>query len=146
MAIQFVIFVVMYVIYTFHYDLTVNSSILMLPICLFLCGGLAIGSGLIISVVTAKYRDLDTLLQFVLRLFMFATPVVYPSSIIADDFQWLLWLNPLTPAIETIRYAFFGSPTIPWEAFIGSVLMVGILTFVGLIIFKQNEVRVMDTV
>jgi len=148
MAIQLAIFVVIYVIYIYilHYELTINSSILLLPICLLLCAGFAMGSGLIVSVLTAKYRDLDTLLQFVLRLFMFATPVVYPSSMIAEDYQWLFWLNPLTPAIETLRYAFFGSPAISWETFITSVFSVCILMLVGLVVFKRNEIRVMDTV
>ena len=63
-------------------------------------------AGLIISVFTAGTR-LDNILQFVLRLFMFAAPVVYPISIVPEKYKFLFWLNPLTPVIETCRAAFF---------------------------------------
>src|SRR3546814_914319 len=112
MMVQMFVFVVIYIIYMFSYDLGVNRAILLFPISLLLCAGFAFGAGLIISIATAKYKDLDTVLQFILRLFMFAAPVVYSSTIIPDKWKWLFWLNPLTPAIETIRYAFFGSPAL----------------------------------
>jgi lipopolysaccharide transport system permease protein len=146
MVIQLLIFILIYAVYAFNSGLVVNKGMLLLPVSLLLCVGFAVGFGLIVSIATAKYKDLDTVLQFVLRLFMFATPVIYPSSIVPPDLQWLFWLNPLTPAIETLRYAFFGSPAISWWSLSVSVLNVGILCIVGLIVFKRNEIKVMDTV
>jgi len=146
MMIQLLVFVAIYGIYMLNYDLGVNRAVVLLPVSLLLCAGFAFGAGLIISIATAKYRDLDTVLQFVLRLFMFAAPVVYPSTIIPEEWKWLFWLNPLTPAIETIRYAFFGSPAFSLLPLLVSVFSVGILLVIGLVIFKRNEVRVMDTI
>lgn len=146
MVIQLLIFILIYAVYAFNSGLVVNKGMLLLPVSLLLCAGFAVGFGLIVSIVTAKYKDLDTVLQFVLRLFMFATPVIYPSSIVPPNLQWLFWLNPLTPAIETLRYAFFGSPAISWWSLSVSVLNVGILCIIGLIVFKRNEIKVMDTV
>lgn len=146
MVVQLLIFVVIYGIYMFSYDLGVNRAILLLPVSLMLCAGFAFGAGLIISIATAKYKDLDTVIQFALRLFMFAAPVVYSSTIIPDEWKWLFWLNPLTSAIETIRYGFFGSPAFSWPPLLISTLGVGLLVVVGLVIFKRNEVKVMDTI
>src|SRR5690606_18708296 len=99
-----------------------------LPISLLVCAGFAFGFGLIVSIATAKYKDLDGVLQFVLRLFMFATPVIYPSTIVPQEFQWLFWLNPLTPAIETLRFGFFGSPAISWSYLSISIASVTVLS------------------
>ncbi|MGV3762462.1 ABC transporter permease [Parapedobacter sp.] len=146
MIIQFLIFILIYGFYMVSNGLVVNKAILFVPVSLLLCAGFAFGAGLIISVVTAKYKDLDTVLQFVLRLFMFAAPVVYSSTMVPDEWRWLFWLNPLTPAIETIRYAFFGSPALLTTPLLISMLSVSFLCIIGLVIFKRNEVKVMDTI
>ena len=146
MVIQLVIFFVIYGVYLLNDSLQINGLIVLFPVCLLLCAGFAFGAGLMISVAMAKYRDLETVTQFALRLFMFATPVVYPSTIVPDAWKWLFWLNPLTPAIETIRHGFFGSPEISWNAFLIAVLSVSALVIIGLIVFKRNEIKVMDVV
>lgn len=146
MIIQLLVFFTIYGIYMFNYDLGVNNAVILLPVSLLLCAGFALGAGLMISIATAKYKDLDAVVQFVLRLFMFAAPVVYSSTIIPEEWKWLFWLNPLTPAIETIRYAFFGTPALSWSALLISMASVMFLLVVGLVVFKRNEVRVMDTI
>jgi len=146
MVVQLLIFGIIYGVFMVNYELDINRAILLLPISLLLCAGFAFGAGLIISIATAKYKDLDTVIQFALRLFMFAAPVVYPSTIIPNEWKWLFWLNPLTPAIETIRYAFFGSPALAWSSLLISVISVTLLLVIGLVVFKRNEVRVMDTI
>ena len=80
-----------------------NGQILLIPFLILLAACFALGCGLIISVLTAKYRDLDNIMQFLLRLFMFAAPVVYPASLIPQKYAFLFWLNPLTPIIEIFR-------------------------------------------
>src|SRR5690606_28158745 len=148
MAIQLLVFVIIYIIYSLSgdYDLSIGAVIGLVPVALLVCTGFAFGAGLIISVLTAKYRDLESITQFVLRLFMFAAPVVYPSTIIPENLRLLFWLNPLTPAIETFRYAFFGSPAASWPYLSLSMVTVFILVLAGLMVFKQNEIKVMDTV
>src|SRR3546814_20757289 len=104
MMVQMFVFVVIYIIYMFRYDLGVNRAILLFPISLLLCAGFAFGAGLLISLATAKYKDLDTVLQFILRLFMFAAPVVYSSTIIPSLWNWRFWLTPFHHAIPTLRF------------------------------------------
>src|SRR5512141_2218325 len=85
-----------------------NWWILFSPILLLLMAGLGLGLGIIISSLTTKYRDLRFLVQFGVTLLMYATPVIYPASTIPARFQFLIRANPMTPIVETFRYAFLG--------------------------------------
>lgn len=146
MAIQLGIFIVVYLVYMFNgADFQVSKSILLLPLLVFICGGFAFGVGLIISVLTARYRDLESIMQFALRLFMFGTPVIYPSAIVPENIQWIFWLNPLTPAIEALRHSFFDVAPVSWSALSTAICLVWVLIIIGLLVFKRNELRVMDT-
>jgi lipopolysaccharide transport system permease protein len=62
------------------------------------------------SALNVKYRDVRYALPFLIQLGMFATPIIYPSSLVPDKWRWLLALNPLTGQIEAYRSAFFGKP------------------------------------
>ena len=73
--------------------------------------GLGLGFGIIISSLTTKYRDLRFLVSFGVQLLMYATPVIYPVSSIPARFQWIILANPMTPIVETFRYAFLGAGT-----------------------------------
>ena len=108
MLVQLLLFIIIYIVYFFLYHIVhISPAILLLPYFIILTAAFALGSGLIISVLTARYRDLDYALQFILRLFMFATPVVYPASIVPAQLKLLFWLNPLTPIIEKFQVCFF---------------------------------------
>jgi lipopolysaccharide transport system permease protein len=121
-------------------------QILMVPLMIFMTACFALGCGLIISVLTAKYRDLDNITQFVLRLFMFAAPVVYPASMIPEKYKFLFWLNPLTPAIEIFRSAFFKPESIHSTYLLLSVLTTGIVLTGGIILFNKREIQIMDVI
>ena len=108
------------------------------------CFGL--GLGLLISVFTARYRDLDNILQIIIRLFMFATPVVYPISMVPEKYQLLFWLNPLTAVIETFRAIFFTHHTIDITHLLWSAGSAVTILFAGLILFRKREIKVMDTI
>jgi lipopolysaccharide transport system permease protein len=101
---------------------------------------------LILSVFTAKYRDLDYTLQFILRLFMFASPVVFPASIVPEKYRILFWLNPLTPAIETFRSATLTHGPLHAGYLWVSVLSTSILLAAGLSLFKNRESGIMDII
>ena len=74
--------------------------------------GLSLGAGIIVSALTTRYRDLQQLVVFGVQLMMYATPVVYPLSMIGGgNFRWLILANPMTPIVETFRYAYLGSGT-----------------------------------
>jgi lipopolysaccharide transport system permease protein len=147
LAIQLGLFILLYGYYYLHNRLPgPGIGWLMLPIVLLLTGLFGLGVGLILSVATAKYRDLDYSLQFILRLWMFASPVFYPAAIIPAGFVLWFWLNPLTPLIEAFRALCFGWGAIPagylWMA-AGTVLAVLI---VGVALFKRHETSLTDIV
>ena len=89
-----------------------TAAIALTPLLLLLMAGLSLGAGIIVSALTTRYRDLQQLVVFGVQLMMFATPVVYPLSMIGGgSFRWLILANPMTPIVETFRYAFLGSGT-----------------------------------
>jgi lipopolysaccharide transport system permease protein len=121
-------------------------EMLITPLMIFITACFALGCGLIISVLTAKYRDLDNITQFILRLFMFAAPVVYPASLIPVKFKFLFWLNPLTPAIEIFRSSFFKPEPLPFSYLLLSLLTTGIVLMTGIVLFNKREIQIMDVI
>ena len=116
------------------------------PILIFIMAGLGLGLGITVSSLTTKYRDLRFLVQFGVQLLMYATPVIYPVSSIPLRFQWIILANPMTPIVETFRYAFLGAG----DANIGHLLysfgFMVVVVIIGSIIFNRIEQTFMDTV
>src|SRR5450631_3867309 len=121
-----------------------NVQILLIPFLILLTACFALGCGLIISVLTAKYRDLDNIMQFLLRLFMFAAPVVYPASLIPQKYALFFWLNPLTPIIEIFRSSILKTHPLPLGYLLLSVVSTGIILMTGVILFNKREIQIMD--
>jgi lipopolysaccharide transport system permease protein len=146
LGIQFLLFLIVW-IYYLQVDNSIhpNAVLFLFPIVVILLGGLALASGMIISALTTKYRDLIFLLTFGVQLLMYATPIIYPLSAI-KEYKWLIKLNPLTSIIETFRYGFLGRG----EFNAGALLYTFIFTFVsltiGTLIFNKIERGFMDTV
>jgi lipopolysaccharide transport system permease protein len=92
------------------YGVGLTWSILMLPVLVALTALVALGIGMWMSALNVKYRDVRYALPFLIQLWMFATPVIYPSSIMPQRWKWVLQLNPLTGIIEGYRSALLGRP------------------------------------
>ena len=123
-----------------------NLWILIMPLLLVQLAALALGFGIIISSLTTKYRDLAVLVTFGVQLWMYATPVVYPASQISGNLKTLMMLNPVSPIVETFRYAFLGSGSIPWNYLGISVITTLVVLFAGVVLFSRVEKTFMDTV
>ncbi|MGO4288966.1 ABC transporter permease [Chitinophaga sp. RAB17] len=145
-AIQLLLFIFIYLYYCSLGEITATYYILLTPVLLLITAGFGLGAGLIVSVLTARYRDLDYTLQFLLRLFMFATPVVYPTSIVPEQYKILFWLNPLTAVIETFRAGFFSNEPVYILHLLFSCGEVLLLILVGITLFKKQELKVMDVI
>lgn len=117
----------------FYYKLSVTWNLLMFPALLTLTTLLAAGVGVWMSALNVKYRDVRYALPFVIQLLLFATPIIYPSSLVPENWRWLLQLNPLAGQIEGYRAAFFGH-AFDWTALGISVLV----TFTVLICAAYN--------
>jgi lipopolysaccharide transport system permease protein len=77
---------------------------------------------------------------------MFMTPVVYPAAMVPGKFQFLFWLNPLTPAIELFRAALLPGVEVPVKFLLLATVVVLVLLTLGLRMFKQRELKVMDII
>jgi lipopolysaccharide transport system permease protein len=91
-----------------HYGISVTAEILMLPGLVAMTMVLALGVGMWMSALNVKYRDVRHALPFLIQLWMFATPIVYPSSLIPAKWRWVLAINPLAGIIEGYRSSLFG--------------------------------------
>jgi lipopolysaccharide transport system permease protein len=97
----------------FHIPLTV--AILMSPVLILLTSLLALGIGLWLSALNVKYRDIRYAIPFLVQLWMFASPVIYPASMLKGKLRYLLMLNPLTGIIENFRVSLFNKNSFDWK-------------------------------
>ncbi|HLO29618.1 MAG TPA: ABC transporter permease [Anaerolineales bacterium] len=123
-----------------------NWWILLTPILVFIMAGLGLGSGIIVSSLTTKYRDLRFLVQFGVQLLMYATPIIYPASSIPQRFQWIILANPMTPIIEAFRYAYLGTGSVDMTKLLYSFGFMMVVVILGITIFNRVEATFMDTV
>lgn len=145
--VQFVMFVILVAVYAFNgANVHPNILVLALPVLIIQTALLGTGTGLIISSLTTKYRDLNVLVSFGLTLWMYITPIVYPVSQISDNFRWIMLLNPVAPIVETFRYAFLGNGSFEWFFLLISSAVTVVVLIVGMIVFNQVEKNFIDTV
>jgi lipopolysaccharide transport system permease protein len=145
--IQFGLFLLIWLYYLITTDsIHPNWMMALIPLLIITMGVLALGFGMIISALTTKYRDLVFLLTFGIQLLMFATPVIYPLSSISEKYRWIILANPMSPIVETFRYAFLGSGTFSWAYLLYSFCFAIILLLIGTIVFNKVEKSFTDTV
>lgn len=123
-----------------------GSSVLLLPFLIIQMAALGLGFGIIVSSMTTRYRDLSHLVGFGVQLWMFATPVVYPSSSLPDKWRWITEVNPMAPVIELFRFAFLGAGSVNLQSWLISCISTLCILFIGIILFSRVEKTFMDTV
>ncbi|ASK31553.1 ABC transporter permease [Chryseobacterium sp. T16E-39] len=145
-GVQFLLFLIVWAYYFAKGEAHPNIWILATPFLVILMALFALGVGMIFSSLTTKYKDLNMLLGFGVSLYMYATPVIYPTSSLPSGFKSLAYYNPLTGIFECFKYAWLGVGNF-------SPLMLGISTGIilvllalGVVIFNRVEKTFMDTV
>jgi lipopolysaccharide transport system permease protein len=123
-----------------------SVGIVWFPLTLVHVAALSLGAGLWLSALTAKYRDLAFLSGFIIQIWMYATPVIYPLSQIPEKWRWISALNPMTMLVEAIRVMFLGQGTIVIAYLAMSVATTIALLLSGLLIFNKVEKTFIDTV
>ena len=128
-------------------DISLNWAILLLPVLIFMLAGLGLGFGILISSFTTKYRDFTILFSFIVSLWMYATPIVYPISMVTNEtLRTIIMLNPMTSIIEAFKYATLGQGYFSWGALGYSFAFMSILLVWGIVIFNKVQRSFMDTV
>jgi lipopolysaccharide transport system permease protein len=147
-AVQFVLFLAVFFFYYVFRETSLkpNMYIGLLPILIVMTAGMSFGLGLIITALTTKYRDFTFLLGFAIQLGMYATPVIYPTSMATGDMRTVIMANPMSAIIETFRYAFTGTGEFSWYSLGYSAIVMLALVAVGIVIFNKVEKTFMDTV
>lgn len=149
LAIQVALFLFMYVsarvsgTASWHAD---PAALWLLPWCLLHTGLLALGAALLTSALSAKYRDLQHALPFVLQMGMFVTPVIFPLNQLGPTARAIALVNPLTPIVETVRQACFGEGGATAGQFALSLGITAVVAVAGLALFQRTERTFADSV
>ena len=128
-----------------YYQVTLTWTLLMLPVMVILTALLAVGVGMWLSALNVKYRDIRFALPFVIQLWLFVSPVIFPSSILPENWRWVMALNPLTGIIEGYRSSVFGRP-INWTALGISAVITLVLLIYASYSFRRMEKTFADIV
>ena len=147
MLIQFAMLMV-FLVYFIAKGSSVRPTViaLLFPLMVIWLGALGTGFGMIMSALTTKYRDLTHLLNLILQLTMFVTPVVYPLSQVPERFKSFFYANPLSAPMELFRIWFYGVGTVSKEMIAISVSVTGVVLFLGLILFNRTSRTFMDVI
>jgi len=147
LGIQFLLFVVVYVYFlVIGTKIAPNIYILLIPVLILMLAGLSLGFGIIISSMTTKYRDLTILFTFIVQLWQYATPIIYPLNMIPVKYRWLAVINPVTSIVETFKYGTMGVGTFSWGQLGYSFGFMLVLLAIGIVVFNKVQRSFMDTV
>ena len=123
-----------------------TPMLLCVPLLYLDAGALSLGVCLWMSSLTAKYRDLSQVLQLIVQLWMFASPVLYPLSEFPLKWRWVAELNPMTAILEAFRYCLMGKGTLTTESVVVSIAGTLLLLLTGILVFQRTERTFIDTV
>jgi homopolymeric O-antigen transport system permease protein len=136
LAIAFVVMIGLMI----YYGVVVTWSIVMLPVLVALVTLLALSVGMWLSALNVKYRDIRYALPFLIQLWMFLSPVIYPPSFVPEKWRWLLTLNPLTGIIEGFRVSLFGHRGFDWMALaMATVITLALLVYSAYTFWRMEE-------
>jgi lipopolysaccharide transport system permease protein len=150
LALQFATFLVAWCYFKFLTEaggtLEISASAFLFPLLVLQIAALSLGVGVWLAALTVKYRDFTFLTVFIVQIWMYATPVIYPLSQIPERWRWLAVLNPMTMPVESIKFMFLGRGTVTGPFVALSVALALLLLVSGLLVFNKIEKTFVDTV
>lgn len=148
MGIQLTLFAVVYIYFIIDgVTVSLTWNMLLLPVYVLMLAGLGLGFGIIVSSLTTKYRDLTVLFSFIVQLWMYGTPIIYPLSTISNaKLQLIMKINPITSIVEAFKYSAFGIGTFSWDMLAYSFLFMLVILAIGIVLFNKVQRSFMDTV
>jgi lipopolysaccharide transport system permease protein len=121
-----------------YYQFAVTARYLMLAPLVALATALSLGFGIWLSALNVRYRDVRYALSFVVQIWLFVSPVIYPSSVVPEEWRWVMVLNPMTGIVEGFRAALFGRP-FQWMALAYSAGFAAVLLMYSAYAFRRME-------
>ncbi|HSS20788.1 MAG TPA: ABC transporter permease [Pyrinomonadaceae bacterium] len=137
--VDFALSSVILVILMLGYHVEITWRLLLLLPLTALVTLLALGVGLLLSAINVKYRDIRHALPFLVQIWMFASPVIYPTTLVPKQWQWLIALNPMTGIIDGFRSALFGAREGVGRALLTSIIVTLVLLLVSAFAFRRME-------
>ncbi|HEX3560926.1 MAG TPA: ABC transporter permease [Pyrinomonadaceae bacterium] len=128
-----------------YYRVHVTWGVLLLPVFVLLATASALGAGMLASALTVKYRDLRHVLPFILQVWMFASPVIYPTGVVPPGWRWILDVNPMTGVLEGFRAALAGLP-LYWPHVVVSAVFAVALLACAYYVFRRLEDTFADVI
>ena len=128
------------------YHIQINIYALYIPLLVINLALMGMSFGIIFSALTTKYRDLSNLMGFGVQLWMYVTPVIYPSSAVPAKYRMLLHFNPVAPLVEAFKYGLIGAGEFNPAHLLYSAGFTIVLLFIGVVLFNRTEQNFMDTV
>lgn len=145
-GVQFLLFIAFVLYFVFQDLIAPNLYILLTPIIILLMAVIAMGIGLILSSMTTKYKDLSQLITFGVSLLMYATPVIYPSSSVPENYAWVVNLNPLVALFDYMRYAYLGIGSFSVSSLLYPSIFAVVILALGVLVFNKTQKTFMDTI
>lgn len=147
-GVQLCLFIAVYIYYiAIGTPVSPNWAIALFPLLVVMLAGFGLGFGMIVSSMTTKYRDLQILFTFIVQLWMYGTPIIYPlSTITSGKLLLVMKLNPITAVVETFKYGTLGSGTFSWYMLGYSFIFMVVVFFISLVMFNKQQRSFMDTV
>lgn len=144
--VDFAICLLLLVAIMVYYGVAPSISLLAVPLIVCLTTLLAVSVGTLLSAINVKYRDVRHALPFVIQLWMFASPIVYPTALVPGRWRWLLALNPLVGIIEAFRTSLFGGRQFDWPMLAVAGAITLLLAIIAGYNFKRMEKEFADIV
>ena len=146
-VIPFLIFIGYYKLYTHALDkVHLTWLVLLIPLPLLQTALLSLAISLWMSAATAKFRDLVHLNQYIIQIWMFATPIIYPLSKIPAHFRWIVWANPMAVPVQAFRICLLGRGALSATEILLSSVVTLLLLLTGVSLFQRVERTVIDSV
>ncbi len=122
-----------------YYEIPLSAELLFWPLLVVPVVALVLGVGMILAALNVKYRDIKHAIPFGIQLWLFLTPIIYPTSIVPERFRTLASLNPMAGLIDAFRAALLPDRAISWTAVAGSSALIAIILVAGIVFFRRTE-------
>ncbi|MDQ3163072.1 MAG: ABC transporter permease, partial [Actinomycetota bacterium] len=128
-----------------HYRIVPGWAAVTLPAWLLAAMIVALGAGLFVASLNVKYRDVGAVMPVLVQLWLLATPVAYPSSLVHGGWRWVYALNPMAAVVDGFRWSLLGAEAPGTEALVSVAAAIALLAF-GLLYFLRTEWKFADVI
>jgi lipopolysaccharide transport system permease protein len=144
--VEVLIQLLIFVFFMLYYDILPTARMLALPGFILLALLTALGFGVWLTALNVKYRDIGMAVPFLLQIWMYLCPIVYPLSLVPERFQAIYSLNPMVGVIEGFRWCLLGTASPNWAAIGVSIAAMAVILVAGLYYFRRAEAWFADVI